>query len=768
MGLRRILTAGLTTLVLACGGDIVKPSVRPPPPPPPQNRAPIITSTCPTQIKENFFYQCQLQASDPDGDNLSYQVIQSPDWLDFIGFTHSFFGRAPEISEDQSYTVEFQVSDNNGGSARQLYTIIVQNVSNTHVLTGDDLAKIVSVEEDKIVFSEPPDFEVGDIIVPDFGSSSSASAHFLKGAPTLADWPGCDYNPQGLFLRRIISWGADKLTAQTEPATIEEAVGNDLFSADEILSLPAGQTYSGIEGVSVSASPQGFGFNVDINNAILGEVGPFNQVVANGVISFNSRFILEGEVDGLRLQELLFQNKTTGRADITITSNQGLVLPEKEIELFECTLPTFLIYTPLGFPVYITPQLDVVIGMDDSRVRPFEFNVISEIELSPGIAYEDGSWRVLDDILKKDFTPSFSGPQGETNIKVYAGPRLTLLLYEALGPRAGIKGTLRLEANSDKDWKLYGGLEASLGIDMGIFSSFISDHDEPIDLGEKLLLSSEDIIEPPTTEQIAFVSTRDGNFDIYSMGEDGSNQRSLTNHIAADWYPSWSPDGTKIVFSSQRNARSEIYTMNSDGSDIRRLTNDVYQDILPKWSPNGSKILYISTRSGMHRLITMNSDGAQQSELETSLTADILSASWSPNGSQIVLTALRNGNWEVYTANANGTELVRITDNSFNDVFPVWSPQGDLIAFASDGDGTFDIYTMNINGGNVRRITNDSVNNLYPSWSPDGTEIIFVYNHSLSPTVNSEIYIIGTDGTGQRNLTNSPGVDSHPTWKRQQ
>src|SRR5207302_2193555 len=61
--------------------------------------------------------------------------------------------------------------------------------------------------------------------------------------------------------------------------------------------------------------------------------------------------------------------------------------------------------------------------------------------------------------------------------------------------------------------------------------------------------------------KIAFVSDRDGNFEIYVMDADGSNQTRLTNNPAHDGEPAWSPDGAKIVFVSQRDGnRSEEHT----------------------------------------------------------------------------------------------------------------------------------------------------------------------------------------------------------------
>jgi len=48
------------------------------------------------------------------------------------------------------------------------------------------------------------------------------------------------------------------------------------------------------------------------------------------------------------------------------------------------------------------------------------------------------------------------------------------------------------------------------------------------------------------------------------------NQFNLTNNPAIDYSPSWSPDGAKIAFWSSRDGNFEIYVMNSDG------TNQIY------------------------------------------------------------------------------------------------------------------------------------------------------------------------------------------------
>jgi dipeptidyl aminopeptidase/acylaminoacyl peptidase len=87
-----------------------------------------------------------------------------------------------------------------------------------------------------------------------------------------------------------------------------------------------------------------------------------------------------------------------------------------------------------------------------------------------------------------------------------------------------------------------------------------------------------------SNEQIAFFSERDGNANIYVMNADGSGLTRLTDDLADDSNPSWSPDGTKIAFASAKDANLEIYLMNAtDGSGQTRLTYTNAAEAEPDW-----------------------------------------------------------------------------------------------------------------------------------------------------------------------------------------
>ena len=84
--------------------------------------------------------------------------------------------------------------------------------------------------------------------------------------------------------------------------------------------------------------------------------------------------------------------------------------------------------------------------------------------------------------------------------------------------------------------------------------------------------------------QIAFVSSENGNADIYVMDADGGNPQNLTKNPNDYRYLSWSSDGKRITFTFNGDDNWEIYVMDADGGNPQQLTNSpLTQEIDPAW-----------------------------------------------------------------------------------------------------------------------------------------------------------------------------------------
>jgi Tol biopolymer transport system component len=267
---------------------------------------------------------------------------------------------------------------------------------------------------------------------------------------------------------------------------------------------------------------------------------------------------------------------------------------------------------------------------------------------------------------------------------------------------------------------------------------------------------------PGVNGKIAFISSRDGNNEIYIMDGDGSNQTRLTNNSADDRAPAWSADGSKIAFRSSRDGNNEIYVMDGDGSNQTRLTNNPADENAPAWSPDGSKIAFASSRDGNYEIYAMDADASNVVRLTNNLDIDFTPA-WSPDGSKIAFHRNRAGDFEINVMNADGSNQTNLTNNPSVDAKPAWSPDGSKIAFHSNRDGDFEIYAMNADGSNQTNLTNTPAvqdDEVLPAWSADGSKITF----RITRDGNNEIYAMGSDGTNRTNLTNNPALDDFPDW----
>ncbi|HUS81287.1 MAG TPA: hypothetical protein VM283_08475, partial [Armatimonadota bacterium] len=91
-------------------------------------------------------------------------------------------------------------------------------------------------------------------------------------------------------------------------------------------------------------------------------------------------------------------------------------------------------------------------------------------------------------------------------------------------------------------------------------------------------------------QQLAFVSIRDGNPEIYVVNADGTGLKRLTSNAAEDIRPAWSPDGGLIAFVSDRDGDQDIWVMTPRGERQTNITNTNAFDDAPCWSPDGARL----------------------------------------------------------------------------------------------------------------------------------------------------------------------------------
>jgi TolB protein len=277
--------------------------------------------------------------------------------------------------------------------------------------------------------------------------------------------------------------------------------------------------------------------------------------------------------------------------------------------------------------------------------------------------------------------------------------------------------------------------------------------------------------QPGDNGRIAFVSDRDGNYEIYTMNPDGSGVVRLTNDPADDWNPSWSPDGTMIAFASNRTGTGgfyDIFVMNADGSGAVKLTEHPTDDVTPNWSPDGTQIAFESGRDGNPNVYKMNADGSNETQLTNDPRSDGTPA-FSPDGSEIAFRSDRSDcptcHWELWIMNADGSNEWEFTHNDGPYEADVsWAPDGTQLTVQVNPPGVSsnEIFTINADGTGWTNRTNNPASDGTPSWSPNGSRIAFSTNRDG----DFEIYTMSPSGSALDNVTESPFEDYDPDWQR--
>jgi tol-pal system beta propeller repeat protein TolB len=202
--------------------------------------------------------------------------------------------------------------------------------------------------------------------------------------------------------------------------------------------------------------------------------------------------------------------------------------------------------------------------------------------------------------------------------------------------------------------------------------------------------------------------------EIWTMNADGSGAVQLTVG-GGNFFPSWSPDGTKIVFVSNRTGSWQIWSMNANGANQTQLTN-VPNNNFPSWSPDGTKILFTSNRTGNDDVFVMNTDGTNVQALTTDPGIDG-AAVWSPDGKRIAYTNMKAG-CDIVIMRADGTAKTPVVNGLDDCEAPSWSPNGSKLAFISPvGPSSYAIFTMNVDGSALKKITSGRNFDVLPAWS---------------------------------------------------
>lgn len=225
--------------------------------------------------------------------------------------------------------------------------------------------------------------------------------------------------------------------------------------------------------------------------------------------------------------------------------------------------------------------------------------------------------------------------------------------------------------------------------------------------------------------------------------------------------PRWAPDGRRFAAVNLSDC-CKVYAVSIDGSEKDQLPAN--SSTTPDWSPDATRLAVFDEEEVRIHVVRI-ADGRTDAVISKSGNQP----AWSPDGRAIAFQGRdKDDLLRIFVATPAGDDVRRLTEAAGGDegeTGAAWSPDGRWIAFASDADGDCDIYVVRTDGSGYRKLTDNPVGDDSPSWSPDGTRLV------LARTWEDRTAIVVHDvQTGEETTVASGGLDAgdlvfEPSWQ---
>ena len=235
--------------------------------------------------------------------------------------------------------------------------------------------------------------------------------------------------------------------------------------------------------------------------------------------------------------------------------------------------------------------------------------------------------------------------------------------------------------------------------------------------------------------------------DLYSVPRGGGDATRLTNGMALDLQPVFSPDGTQLLFVSDRSGNENLWLANADGSDPRPLTTergDFHFDD-PEWSPDGEYVLVRRNEAGSPNAgrtpWLIHVDGGKGMELADDVAG--LGFRWGPDDRYVYFrgsdgpaaTSLRGNGLpqpaQIMRLDRRTGDVAAITRTPSGSARPAISPDGHWLAYVADIDAQSGLRLRNLvtleDDWLAFPIDREHLNRRTRfTFTPDGSAVVFV------------------------------------------
>ena len=228
----------------------------------------------------------------------------------------------------------------------------------------------------------------------------------------------------------------------------------------------------------------------------------------------------------------------------------------------------------------------------------------------------------------------------------------------------------------------------------------------------------------PDGRSVAFVSNRDGPYEIYVGLVSGGNLVKLADDANFKARPCWSPDGTQIAYRRLNHSGIwDIWEAPALGGTPRRL---ILNALDPAWSPDGQTLAYANSATGALWTSDLAGQSARRVAAPDSCDERYGEPRFSPNGHELAFVSKLYGPYGfLEVADLTSGKVRELAHNETLALSPAWSADGKFLYFASSRGGTMNVWKIARTGGEPEQITAGQGDDAQLDVSADGKRIAF-------------------------------------------
>ncbi len=269
----------------------------------------------------------------------------------------------------------------------------------------------------------------------------------------------------------------------------------------------------------------------------------------------------------------------------------------------------------------------------------------------------------------------------------------------------------------------------------------------------------------PKGDQLAYLSDKGGNPEIWLWNIATGVDRQLTDLGARINAITWSPDGRSIAFSALRYGQFDLWRVDVGTGKVTQLTSDPRYETYPTWTPDGRSLVYIRSddRWADHEVLMVPATGGVSTVV--AVDRDLFDYGTmgtrarfgypliSPNGQWVLFRSHRSGWLNYWVAPIGGGAPRQLAPESADQSDARWSPDGQSVVIASLRNGTQDLRIVPAAGGAPRVLVPVTLGVASaPDWSPDGSKIVYLL---ATPTRPADLLVVAAAGGVSKPLTES-------------